>query len=69
MYAYYACHTPQRKCDWRFNWTKSTSSVPVAKVLEADKLYGQAPNLESIQAWNSLLPSTYARPEDKEGRL
>ncbi|KAL0781163.1 hypothetical protein CaCOL14_002498 [Colletotrichum acutatum] len=31
--------------------------IPVKKVLHGNKLYGQPPNPESIEAWNSLLPS------------
>ncbi|TDZ67384.1 Oxidase ustYa [Colletotrichum trifolii] len=30
--------------------------IPVTKVLHGDKRYGQAPNPESIEAWNQLLP-------------
>ncbi|KAL0930189.1 uncharacterized protein CTRU02_215009 [Colletotrichum truncatum] len=30
--------------------------IPVTKILQGDKLYGQPPNPESIEAWNKLLP-------------
>ncbi|KAK1639169.1 hypothetical protein BDP81DRAFT_480078 [Colletotrichum phormii] len=30
--------------------------IPVKKVLHGNKLYGQPPNPESVEAWNNLLP-------------
>jgi hypothetical protein len=47
----------QRIYNSGFNFANAVTLVPVTKILEADKLYGQAPNPESIAAWNSLLPS------------
>lgn len=40
-----------------YQFTNIVIIVPVTKVMHGNKLFGQPPSPESIEAWNSLLPS------------